>query len=366
MSALREGERIQNYILQSRLGAGGCGEVWRAKHHVLEEVVAIKVPTDERFARQLRREALAAHRLRHPNVVRVIDLDPYASPPYLVMELVDGPSLRTAIDHLRASFPMGSAVVILQGILAALDAAHSAGLIHRDVKPGNILLDCPLSRIGGIPITAVKVSDFGLGSAAGATLEMMQSLSVEASEGRDFAGTVAYMSPEQREGVELDARSDLYACGIVLFEMLTGERPQGSEVPSALRSDVPRGLDEVFRRCYARRDRRFESAKEMSAALACISGADRTDPAAAPGARGHRPGPPPPPPRDARRKDVSGDGVGGRCSACGSRAEPEDRYCIRCGATVVADVAKCQQCGAIVDEGDRFCIGCGSRLAEAV
>jgi len=378
MSALREGERIQNYILETRLGAGGCGEVWRAKHHVLGDVVAIKVPTDDRFARQLRREGLAAHRLKHPNVVRVIDLDPYATPPYLVMEFIDGPSLRMAIDQYQASFPIGSAVVILRGVLSALQAAHAAGLVHRDVKPGNILLHHPLGKLASISTTAVKVSDFGLGLASGASPEMMQSLSLEASQGRDFAGTVAYMSPEQREGLELDGRSDLYACGIVLFEMLTGERPQGSEVPSALRPGLPRGLDEVFKRCYARSDRRFSSAQQMLESLDGL----RVPPAPRALFDGPPPGRPtsgrrstesvearsgertPPPMKgDATRSQPSSEPVG-PCTACGGGVEPGDNFCIGCGAAIASEVPKCPHCGAFVDGDDRFCIGCGNRLAE--
>lgn len=381
MSALHEGERIQNYILEARLGAGGCGEVWRAKHHVLGDVVAIKVPTDDRFARQLRREGLAAHRLKHPNVVRVIDLDPYATPPYLVMEFIDGPSLRTVIDRYKASFPLSSAVAIMQGVLSALRAAHSAGLVHRDVKPGNILLSCPLEQLGSISSSAVKVSDFGLGLAAGASQEMMQSLSLEGAQGREFAGTVAYMSPEQREGLELDGRSDLYACGIVLFEMLTGERPQGSELPSTLRAGLPRGLDEVFKKCYARSDRRFASAEQMLEALAGLlvpppvhrSSFDRPAPGGS--ASGHRPtgsvqvrggGRTPPPMKgDATVSRPSAESFG-RCSSCGGGVESGDNFCIGCGAAIVDDAPKCRQCGAFVDGADRFCIGCGSRLAESV
>ena len=228
MTALHEGDRISNYILEQQVGSGSFGEVWRARHHVFTEVVAIKVPTDPQYVRNLQREGVAVHGLRHPNIVRALDLDPYGSPPYLVMEYVDGPSLRQVIDRLQDEFPINVAVTILRGMLHALGAAHEGDLIHRDVKPANILLNCPLERIEEITEQAVKVTDFGLGQAGGVTAQsIMQSGSMLTEGGRSISGTLAYMSPEQKEGKEVDGRSDLYACGIVLFEMLTGERPQG-------------------------------------------------------------------------------------------------------------------------------------------
>jgi len=117
MSALREGDRISNYLLEAQVGAGSFGEVWRARHHVFDEVVAVKVPTDAQYVRNLRQEGVAVHGLRHPNVVRVIDLDPYGEPPYLVMEYVDGPSLREAIDRYKGLFPIPAVVAVLRGVL---------------------------------------------------------------------------------------------------------------------------------------------------------------------------------------------------------------------------------------------------------
>ena len=129
MLTLREGERISNYLLEARVGAGSFGEVWRARHHVFDDVVAIKIPTDPQYVRNLQREGVAIHGIRHPNIVRAIDLDPYADPPYYIMEYVDGPSLRMVIDQYAADFPVAAAEVILRGILQALAAAHDAGPI---------------------------------------------------------------------------------------------------------------------------------------------------------------------------------------------------------------------------------------------
>lgn len=342
MTALREGNRIHNYLLERRLGSGSFGEVWLAKHHVFGEQVAIKIPTDTQYVRNLQREGVAIHGLRHPNVVRAIDIDPYSDPPYLIMEYVEGPSLRELIDEHRAGFPIPSAVTILRGMLQALSVAHEKGLIHRDVKPANVLLKHPREKIESISVQAVKVTDFGLGSIGGqAAREMMQSGSLEAEEGRKLAGTWAYMSPEQKESDKLDGRSDLYACGIVLFEMLTGERPQGFDLPSVLRPGVPHYLDEVFRRSYARLDRRFASAAEMLAALGGGLPGTQVDTVV------------------PQEPAWSGDG---RCPACGLVADREDQFCIRCGRQLVAAVPRCPACRSFTHHSDRFCIFCGKDL----
>ncbi len=339
MAALREGDRIHNYLLEARVGAGSFGEVWRAKHHVFGDIVAIKIPTDPQYVRNLQREGVAIHGLRHPNIVRAIDMDPYADPPYLIMEYVDGPSLRTVIEDQRNRFPIPAVTAILRGVLNALAAAHQNGVIHRDLKPANILLGHPRDSIATITEQVVKVADFGLGQVGGATAQaMMQSGSLLTDDGRSISGTLAYMSPEQKEGAEVDARSDLYPCGIILFEMLTGERPQGTELPSSLRPDVPSYLDEAVRRSYTRLDRRFGSATDMLAALAPAGG---------------------PPPLRPRRTPP---GVTSHCPACDQPVQREDQFCIQCGAQLVESVARCGACAAYVQRSDRFCIFCGKDL----
>jgi serine/threonine-protein kinase len=341
MPGLAEGDRVSNYLLEARLGAGSFGEVWRARHHVFGDTVAIKIPTDPQYVRNLQREGVAVHGLHHPNIVRAIDLDPYADPPYFVMEYVDGPSLRAVIDESRATFPIRAAVTVMRGILQALIAAHEAQLIHRDVKPANILLHQPPEDMASISEQSVKVTDFGLGHVGGSTTQsIMQSGSGLTEDGRSIAGTLAYMSPEQKEGAELDARSDLYSCGIILFEMLTGERPQGSELPSSLRSDVPVQLNEVFRRCYARRERRYASAGEM---LYALSAPDK------------QPAPHAPLPGHAK-------GSGSVCPTCHKPVHHEDQFCIQCGQQLVASVPRCAACQAYVHASDRFCIFCGNDL----
>lgn len=343
MPALCQGDRISNYILEGRLGAGSFGEVWKARHHVFGDVVAIKVPTDAQYVRNLQHEGVVVHGLRHPNIVRAIDLDPYGDPPYLIMEYVDGPSLDRVIAHYRAAFPIPVAVRILQGILGALRASHEAGLIHRDVKPANILLNHPLEKLDSITEQSVKVTDFGLGRVFGVTTQsILQSGSVSSEDGKSISGTLAYMAPEQQEGKEADGRSDLYSCGVVFFEMLTGERPAGTDLPSSIRREVPANLDEIFRRSYTRLERRYASAKEMLDALTAESRP--------------RTGPPPPP------SPWTAPGEGSHCPACREPVEREDQFCIACGVQLAASVPKCSSCGAFVHTEDRFCIFCGNDL----
>ncbi len=263
-------QRIGEYVLDQPLGAGAFGQVWRAVHHVwADRVVAVKIPTDPQYIRNLQRESAAVHGLHHPNIVRAIGFDPFADPPYLVTEYVPGRSLRALLDERGGRLPAGEAAGILRQVLAGLAHAHAAGMVHLDIKPENILIHERAAREGFDADGVVKVTDFGLGRAAkAATGSILYSASL-AGEDAKVVGTLDYMAPEQRGGAAaaLDARADLYACGVVLYEMLTGERPAGLAVPSDLNADIPPHLDEAFRRAYARHDRRFASAEEFAAAL---------------------------------------------------------------------------------------------------
>lgn len=347
MRGIQAGDRISNYILDAPIGCGSFGEVWKAHHHVLNEIVAIKVPTDPQYVRNLQREGVTVHGLRHPNIVRVIDLDPYGDPPYLVMEYVDGISLRQIVDAHTMGMPIDAVLPIFEGILSALKKAHDAGVVHRDVKPANILI-ARGHELSGMTPDRVKVTDFGLGQVRGDTCQsMLQSGSMVTEEGRSIAGTMAYMAPEQRDGRAMDARADIYAAGIVLFEMLTGERPQGNDLPSHTRQDVPNVLDELFQRCYTRVDRRFQSADDVLAMLKESSTPWTGFP------------PPPPPPR---RESATGPA----CPKCGEPTDPDDYFCIMCGDQLVSDIPRCPSCHAFAQRADQFCILCGTRLIRDV
>ena len=345
MTRPQPGERISNFLLDERIAAGSFGEVWKAHHHVFHDAVAVKIPTDSQYVRELQREGAAVHGLRDPHIVRALDMDPYADPPYLIMEYVDGPSLRQLIVAHPKGLPLEPALAILYGVVLALEAAHEAGVIHRDIKPENVLIAGGADLAGMAPIR-VKVSDFGLWCAgANAAQSMLQSGSISSEAHRRLTGTLAYMSPEQRDGGDdgaIDARTDLYSVGVVLHEMLTGLLPQGSDLPSSIRSDVPRWLDRLFERCYTRRDRRFASAAEIREAIERYwtpgdSGASEGSHAARQGDRWI-------------------------CPTCSGRIEPRDQFCIHCGRKLVDFVPRCPTCHGYVGDGDNFCILCGTDL----
>ncbi|MBV8781537.1 MAG: serine/threonine protein kinase, partial [Phycisphaerae bacterium] len=158
-------QRVSEYVLLEKIGSGAFGEVWKARHHVwADQLVAIKIPTDGDYVRNLQREGAALHGLVHPNIVKALGFDPFGDPPYLTMEYVPGTSLRPLIRDRKLS--PDQAVAILRQILAGLSYAHSRKLIHRDLKPENILIHERALRDGFSVEGVVKIGDFGLGRAA--------------------------------------------------------------------------------------------------------------------------------------------------------------------------------------------------------
>jgi serine/threonine protein kinase len=340
-------QRISEYLLEQRIGGGTFGEVWRARHHVWsDQLVAIKIPTDGQYIRNLQREGAAIHGLSHPNIVRAMGFDPYGDPPYLVMEYVPGTSLRPLIER-RALSPE-DAVAVLKQVLAGLAHAHKNGLVHQDIKPENILVHERAASDGFDVAGLIKVTDFGLGKAAATSHGSIAfSASLHGADAKRIAGTLDYMSPEQRSGGDVDGRSDIYACGVVLYELLTGERPAGTELPSDLNRSSPKYLDEVFRRSYARLEKRYGSIEEFMAALVA---------------------PPPlpmaPPPLPWQRSgDAAVAGAERKCSNCRKGISVGDQFCMHCGVQLVEWVLRCPQCGAYPDPLDRFCIFCGVALS---
>ena len=238
--AFTAGARLGPYCIENKLGAGGMGEVFRAVDTRLGRAVAIKI-THERFSARFEREARAIASLNHPNVCTLYDVGPN----YLVMELVEGETLAARLT--RGAIPLNTALQYATQIAAALAEAHAKGIVHRDLKPGNIM----------IATTGVKVLDFGL-----ASLEGDQTLTGE----RMVMGTPAYMAPEQREARPADARTDIFAFGCVLYEMLTGER--AAHPRTRIRS---RTLDTIVSRCLEEDPgRRWQSAGEVQQALGSV------------------------------------------------------------------------------------------------
>jgi serine/threonine protein kinase len=222
------------YRLTRKMATGGMGQVWEAEDTVLHRAVAIKALSEElsqdaRSAERFRREAQAAAGLSHPNVAGVFDYGEDDGTQFIVMELVEGQTLAERLAR-EGSLDPAEATRVAAEIAAALEAAHAAGIVHRDVKPGNVMLT---------PQGEVKVLDFGIAAAAGAHLT---------ATGFTI-GTAAYLSPEQAAGKRATPASDVYALGVVLFEMLSGRPPFTGETPvgvaAAHVSQEPPSLSEV-------------------------------------------------------------------------------------------------------------------------
>src|SRR5436309_1196838 len=257
------------YVLEELIATGGMAEVWRARDDVLARMVAVKIlradlADDPSLSERFQREAVAAARLTHPHIISVFDTGIDDDTRYIVMEHFAGRSLREILED-RKALPTDESVSIMLPVLDELGFAHGHGLIHRDVKPGNILVEDG----------RVKVTDFGIAKAAYAHGDLTTTGAM--------LGTVRYVSPEQVEGGEIDSRSDLYSAGVVLYEMLTGRPPFAAQTdvatammrltsdplpPRAIRPGVPRRLEAVVTKAMARRpEDRFLSADAMRAAL---------------------------------------------------------------------------------------------------
>ncbi|MBX3204279.1 MAG: serine/threonine protein kinase [Labilithrix sp.] len=271
------GRRLANGKLEieSLIGGGGVGAVYRARHRELQMPVAVKVlhdtfQSDADFGRRFHAEALAASRLDHPNVTRVLD---FGQEPdgllYLVMEYLDGVGLRALLER-DGRFDTERVVRLASQVCAGLGHAHARNIVHKDVKPENLVI-LQGSDDDGNAMEIVKVCDFGI--AQGAVAE----------ETRRFQGTPEYMSPEQCMAAELDARSDVYALGIVMYELITGDVPFTSDdvraivqmqiedpipPPSHRAANVDPRLEAIILRALAKdRDARFASMRDLRAAL---------------------------------------------------------------------------------------------------
>lgn len=246
------------------IGAGGMGTIYKARQPQLNRVVALKILSpelgrDPEFARRFSREAQALAKLNHSNIVNVFDFGQAGGLYYFIMEFVDGVSLRTMID--QKAIHTDEAQRIMIEICHALQYAHDEGIVHRDIKPSNILLD----KKG-----RVKIADFGL---AGLTVNEAKDSSA-AGQSTMVMGTPLYMAPEQvKKPWKVDRRMDIYALGVVAYEMLTGAPPTGDIEPPSQKAGVDPSLDEVVMRALAREPRqRHQSANEIRAAVEKATG----------------------------------------------------------------------------------------------
>jgi len=267
------------YRLERKLGGGGMADVWLAEDQELGRKVAIKMlhdryANDTQFVERFRREATHAAGLSHPNVVSIFDRGEAEGSYFIVMEYVEGRTLKELIVT-RGPCPVPVAISYVRQVLAALRYAHRNGIVHRDIKPHNVLVDHE---------GRVKVADFGIARAG----------SSQMTEAGSIIGTAQYLSPEQARGAPVDESSDLYSTGIVLFELLTGKVPFTGETPveiamkhlsqvppapSSIRSEIPHDLDLVVLRALAKEPAdRYRSAKEMDRDLELVGRGDAVGP----------------------------------------------------------------------------------------
>jgi serine/threonine protein kinase len=256
------------YRIVRKLGSGGMADVYLAEDEELGRRVAIKIlndrhATDESFVERFRREAKNAAGLSHPNIVSIYDRGEAEGTYYIAMEYLDGRSLKELVVA-RGPLPIGDAIEFTRQVLGALRFAHRKGVVHRDIKPHNVMADAD---------GRLKVTDFGIARAGVSQM----------TEAGSIIGTAQYLSPEQARGAAVDQRSDLYSVGVLLYEMLTGTVPFTGESPveiamkhlsdtprppSLERPEIPPDLDMIVLRALAKNpDDRFQTAEEMAAEL---------------------------------------------------------------------------------------------------
>jgi serine/threonine-protein kinase len=262
----------RRYVIERKLGSGGMADVYLAEDQELGRRVALKLlderhASDEQFVERFRREAQSAAGLNHPSIVSIFDRGYAEGTYYIAMEFLDGRTLKELLVK-NGPTPIPIAIDYARQILGALSFAHRNGIVHRDIKPHNIVVGSD---------GRLKVTDFGIARSGASQM----------TEAGSIVGTAQYLSPEQARGAPVDPRSDLYSLGIVLYEMLTGKVPftgdtpveiamkhlsQVPDPPSKLRSDVPHDLDAVVMRALAKDpDQRYGSAEEMDADLARVA-----------------------------------------------------------------------------------------------
>ncbi len=286
--SLTAGTKLGPYEIQSLLGAGGMGEVYRARDTRLGREVALKIlpesfAQDEERLHRFEQESRAVATLNHPNILAIYDVGTHNQTPFLVSELLEGESLREVLQ--RGALPQRKVIDYGVQIAQGLAAAHEKGIVHRDLKPENLFI----TREG-----RAKILDFGLAKFAHAQAEAVAGFGATMTSAATAAGmvmgTASYMAPEQVRGETVDARTDIFALGAVLFEMLAGRqvfhRDTAAETMTAvLKEDPPEmpdlsaqiapALDRIVRRCLEKSpQQRFQSAKDLSFALGVLSGTE--------------------------------------------------------------------------------------------
>ncbi len=249
--------KFGEYVLTGKIGQGGIAEIYKGYQESLNREVAIKVlstklTSDEDIVRRFERESLVIARLNHPNIVHIIDKGTAGGRYYFVMDYIDGTSLREVIDSDRIEFR--TKIEMIAQVCKALDYAHKNGVIHRDIKPANVLID----RQGN-----ALVADFGIAQIVGTPEAEMTASDV-------IMGTLSYMSPEQKvSSTNVDQTTDIYAVGVILYEILTAKKPLGSfKLPSELNPQIGTAFDNIITKCLAQEaSDRYQTAVELKDAI---------------------------------------------------------------------------------------------------
>ncbi len=355
------GTTLGNYKILAPLGQGGMAHVYRARQENLDREVAVKVlppwyASDRSFVERFKQEARLVARLSHPNIVTIHDYSESNGQLYIVMELVEGGTLKNVLDVLKASAGAGRAGYmdvleanrIFQQLASALTYAHEKGIIHRDIKPVNVLMD-----VSRRPI----LSDFGIA-------KVLASSSGLTRPGAGV-GTPEYMSPEQCRGEEVDGRADIYALGVLLYEALAGRTPFiGDNYPALAHSHLyaqppdPRSFNPLLSVQVCRvvlialekaPERRFQRASDLAMAL---------EEAVHPSSIGIRPITTPQPAIPSGSIERTPTTPVYACPNCHRPNKPDTFFCVRCGSLLNA----CPRCHNQNKAKDRFCTRCGQTL----
>ncbi len=253
-------QRIGEYDILRKIGEGGLAEIFLARQRSLNRLIAIKVlknkiSADDELVRRFEREATTLARMNHPNIVHVIDRGEDNGRLFFAMEYIEGTDFKQILQH--SNWPIEKKLEIVVQVLKGLDYAHKNGVIHRDIKPANILIDKDDNAL---------VADFGIAQLLGHDIS-------ERTESGIIMGTYSYMSPEQRENsATVDQTTDIYAVGVMLYEILTGRKPDGRfKLPSELNPQAPQGCDHIVQKALQqdRRDR-YQKAVEMKDELLAV------------------------------------------------------------------------------------------------
>ena len=311
------GKMLGKYELGPLLGQGGMAQVYKSRHPTLKRDVAIKlihsylIDTDG-FVERFQREAQLVAALRHPNIVQVHDFDAHTGVYYMVMEFIDGPTLGAQLEQKRSQntlFPLPDVIDLFVALCNALDYAHAQGMVHRDVKPGNVMFTSKWQPV---------LTDFGLAKIVSGTNTSASGMVI---------GTPMYMSPEQANGESGDGRSDIYSLGVMLFEMVTGHIPFPGDTPlkiifkqlneplpsaKMINPQLPDAIEQIIRKATEKKPQaRYQTCADLAAALRSVQSTVVTPVTLVSGTPPIlRPTPPPPPtPAPIPPKTIQLDGL---------------------------------------------------------